>query len=82
MTTSTASTRTSRLAVLGLCLTLTLGACSNLTHQQQRVVSGAAIGAAVGAAGFAVTGGCISCGAAIGTAAGALTGYIVDVANQ
>jgi len=71
-----------RIAALGLCCTLALGACSNLSYTQQRVVSGAVIGAAAGTIGTAVTGGCISCGAAIGTVAGATIGYIVDRANQ
>jgi osmotically inducible lipoprotein OsmB len=77
----TTKTTTSRLAVLGLC-TLLLAGCSSMTHTQQRVVSGAALGAAAGVGVTAATGGCISCGAAIGTAVGAVTGYIVDRANQ
>jgi len=77
----TTTTKTSRIAVLGLCALLLAG-CSGMTHTQQRVVSGAALGAAAGVGVTAATGGCISCGAAIGTAVGAVTGYIVDRANQ
>jgi len=57
---------------------LALAACSNMTNQQQRVVSGAGIGAVGGAAVTGLTGGCVSCGAAIGAAAGGVGGYIVD----
>lgn len=70
-----------RIIALGLCA-LMLGGCSSMTHTQQRVVSGAALGAAAGVGVTAATGGCISCGAAVGTAVGAVTGYIVDRANQ
>jgi hypothetical protein len=74
-------TKTSRIAALGLCALLLTG-CSSMTHTQQRVISGAALGAAAGVGVTAATGGCISCGAAVGTAVGAVTGYIVDRANQ
>lgn len=57
---------------------LLLSACANLNHTEQKVLSGGAIGAAVGAAGTAVTGGCVACGAAIGGAVGAGTGYVLD----
>lgn len=73
--------KTPRIIALGLCA-LMLGGCSNMTHTQQRVVSGAALGAATGVGVTAATGGCISCGAAVGTAVGAVTGYVVDRANQ
>ena len=53
-------------------------ACSNLSETQQRVVTGGAIGTAVGAAGTVMTGGCVACGAAIGGAVGAGTGYVLD----
>ncbi len=57
---------------------LGLGACSNMSNTEQRVLSGGAIGAGVGAAGTALTGGCVACGAAIGGAVGAGAGYIYD----
>jgi hypothetical protein len=57
---------------------LTLSACSGMSGTEQKVVSGGAIGAAVGAVGTAVTGGCVSCGAAIGGAVGAGAGYVKD----
>ena len=57
---------------------LGLGACSGLNKTEQRTLSGGAIGAGVGAAGTALTGGCIACGAAIGGAVGAGVGYIYD----
>lgn len=55
-----------------------LGGCSNLDTTEQRVLSGGAIGAAAGAAGTAITGGCVACGAALGGAVGAGAGYIID----
>lgn len=63
-------------------IVLPLGACANLDTTQQRMLSGAAIGAATGIAGTAVTGGCITCGAAIGTVAGAGAGYVIDQMNR
>lgn len=57
---------------------LALGGCSGMNSTQQKTVSGGAIGAAVGAAGTAVTGGCVACGAAIGGAVGAGAGYLSD----
>lgn len=65
------------MGVLALCV-MSLVACSNMTQTEQRVLSGAGIGAAAGTAGAAMTGGCVSCGAVIGTAVGAGAGYIVD----
>lgn len=59
-------------------LMLSLAACSNLSETQQRVVTGGAIGTAVGAAGTVMTGGCVACGAAIGGAVGVGTGYVID----
>jgi osmotically inducible lipoprotein OsmB len=53
-------------------------ACSGLDSQQQRVLSGGAIGAGVGAAVGAVTGVSILQGPVIGAAAGAAGGYIYD----
>lgn len=55
-----------------------LAGCADMSRQEQRVVSGAAAGTAIGAAGTVLTGGCVACGAAIGGAVGAGTGYIVD----
>lgn len=59
-------------------LIMNLAACSNLSATEQRVVTGGAIGTAVGAAGTVMTGGCVACGAAIGGAVGAGTGYVID----
>lgn len=58
--------------------TLLLSACSNMNDTQQRTLSGAGIGAGVGAATTIMTGGCVSCGAAIGAGVGAAGGYIYD----
>lgn len=70
-----------RVTLAAVCL-ISLGACTNMTHTQQRVVSGAAVGAAAGLGITAATGGCISCGAAVGTVVGAGVGYVIDRANQ
>lgn len=56
---------------------LGLAGCSGMNATQQKTVSGGAIGAGVGAAGAALTGGCTACGAALGGAVGAGTGYIM-----
>lgn len=61
-----------------LAIIISLASCSDMTAQQQRMLSGTAIGAGVGAAGAGVTGGCVSCGAAIGAGAGAAGGYLYD----
>ena len=52
--------------------------CSGMNATQQRTLSGGAIGAGVGVAGTALTGGCIYCGALIGGAVGAGSGYLYD----
>lgn len=57
---------------------LALGACDNMNSTQQRTLSGAGIGAAVGVAGTVLTGGCVACGAAVGGAVGAGAGYVYD----
>ena len=57
---------------------LGLGACSNLDETQQKMLSGGAAGAAIGAVGTVITGGCVACGAAIGGVVGAGTGYVLD----
>ncbi len=63
-----------------LCLVLAsmlaLSACG--TSRTERALSGGAIGAGVGAAGTALTGGSPWAGAAIGGAAGAATGAFTD----
>jgi hypothetical protein len=65
------------IAIACLCV-LAMAGCSNMTRQQQRVLSGAAIGTGVGAAAGALTGGNAVTGAAIGAAAGAGGGYLYD----
>jgi len=59
-------------------LSLVLAGCSGMSSTEQRTLSGGAIGAGVGAAGTALTGGCVACGAAIGGAVGAGAGYLYD----
>ena len=61
--------------VLGV---LAMTGCADMTSQQQRMVSGGAAGAAIGAVGTVMTGGCVACGAAIGGAVGTGAGYVID----
>lgn len=61
-------------AVIMVCLLST--ACENMTNQQQRALSGGAIGAAGGAALGALTGGSPLTGALIGGAGGAAVGAL------
>ena len=72
------SAKTMLAAMALVCLT----ACSGMNKTEQRMLSGAAIGAGVGTVGTAMTGGCVSCGAALGTAVGAGAGYVVDRYNK
>ena len=57
-------------------LALTLAACGDT--RGERALSGGGIGAGIGAAGAAVTGGSPVTGAVIGGAAGAVTGAVTD----
>lgn len=75
-------TNTKRTVPLALVLALGLSGCAGMNSTQQRTLSGGAIGAAAGAAGTAITGGCVSCGAALGGAVGAGAGYITDKADK
>lgn len=55
-----------------------LSGCSNLSHREQRTLTGGAIGAAGGAALGAVTGGSAVMGGVIGGAAGAAVGALTS----
>ena len=67
------------LAVSGLLL----AGCAGMGDTEQRVLTGAAIGAGAGAGLGAVTGGLsIPAGAIIGAGAGAVTGLAVDVLKK
>lgn len=68
-----------RLAVLVL---LALGACSNLSPTEQRVLSGGSIGSAIGIGISIATGGCIPCGGSIGSLLGSGAGYLYDQQAQ
>lgn len=57
-------------------LAASLAACGH--NSGDRALSGAGIGAGVGAAGTVLTGGCVACGAVIGGAAGAATGALTN----
>jgi len=70
--------KTAPLTFTILACVLSLSACSDMSRTQQRTLSGAGIGAGVGAVGTVMTGGCVSCGAAVGAAVGAGGGYLYD----
>jgi osmotically inducible lipoprotein OsmB len=55
-----------------------LAGCAGMTSQQQRILSGGAIGAAGGAAIGAVSGGSAVTGALVGGAVGAVGGALVN----
>jgi hypothetical protein len=66
------------LPVAVLAAVLGLSACAGLDEQEQRVLTGGAIGAATGAVVGAATGGlAVGTGAAIGGAVGAAAGYLL-----
>ena len=68
---------TRAVAIRTTCLVLALamlGGCANLTRQQQRMLSGAGIGAAGGMVLTAATGGSVLAGGLIGAGAGAAVG--------
>jgi len=71
-------TKTSTLGVAATICLLGLASCSDMDNTQQRMLSGGAIGAGVGAVGTVMTGGCVACGAAIGAGVGAVGGYVYD----
>jgi hypothetical protein len=71
-----------RLLVVMIVVVGLIAGCSGMTAQQQRVLSGGAIGAGAGAALGAITGGSVAAGAAIGAAAGAVGGYVYDQTKQ
>lgn len=64
-----------RFTAAALLLT-SLAGCDSMTHQQQRTLSGGAIGAVGGAAITAVVGGPVLLGAAIGAGVGAVGGAV------
>lgn len=65
-----------------LAAALSLAACENMTAQQQRALSGGAIGAAGGAAFGALTGGSAVTGALVGGAGGAAVGALTTPASS
>jgi len=67
---------------IALASTLGLSACSGLNDRDQKMLSGAAIGAGVGVVGTVITGGCVTCGAVIGGAVGTGAGYILHENEQ
>jgi len=61
---------------------LAMTGCANMDTEEQRMVSGGAAGAALGAVGTVMTGGCVACGAAIGGAVGVGAGYLINQMNS
>jgi len=77
--TPSVSLRWAALAASGLLL----AGCAGLNNTEQRVLTGATIGAGAGAGLGAVTGGLsIPAGAIIGAGAGAVTGLAIDALKQ
>ncbi len=70
------------LALLLVFMLWAVAGCSNMTPQQQRALSGGAIGAAGGAVVGTVVGGSPLLGAAVGGAAGAAVGAFWDDINR
>jgi len=71
-----------RISVIILVVACLVAGCAGMSHREQRILSGGAIGAGAGAALGAITGNSIAGGAAIGAAAGALGGLIVDESKR
>jgi len=67
---------------ISLVAALLVVGCAGMTTQQQRTLSGGAIGAGAGAALGAATGGSVAGGAAIGAAGGAVGGYLYDQSKR
>ena len=68
-----------KLQIAGLALVgLVMAGCSGMNTQQQRALSGAAIGTGAGAAIGLLTGGSVVTGAVIGAAAGTAGGLLFD----
>jgi len=63
---------------ISLLLVVSLAGCAGMTDDEQRMVSGGAMGAAGGAVLGAVTGGSALIGAAVGGAAGIAGGALVN----
>jgi hypothetical protein len=82
--TSRTATGPARLSLIALAASgLLLTGCAGMGDTEQRVLTGAAIGAGAGAGLGAVTGGLsIPAGAIIGAGAGAVTGLAVDVLKK
>lgn len=59
-------------------LTVALTACSNMSHREKNVASGAGIGALGGAAVSGLAGGSVGTGALVGAGVGAVGGYLYD----
>lgn len=71
----------SQIAVLAIA-GLSVAGCSGMTEQQQRALSGGAMGAAGGAAIGALSGGSTVAGALIGGAAGTAAGLLYDQSKK
>jgi hypothetical protein len=69
-------------ALILLVAVVTATGCANMTPQQQRALSGGAIGAAGGAAVGAIVGGSPALGAVVGGAVGTATGALWDDINK
>ena len=71
-----------RILLVIIILTGFLTGCAGMSHKQQRVLSGGAIGAGAGAVISVIAGTNIAVGSAIGAGAGAVGGYIYDQSKK
>ncbi|WP_118137149.1 hypothetical protein [Oceanicella sp. SM1341] len=67
-----------RVSVIALLAASAFGLAACGSGSGDRAVSGAGIGALVGGAGSAITGGSVATGAAVGAGAGAVAGAVTD----
>lgn len=68
-------------SIMGVVLLVTVG-CANMTSQEQRALSGGAMGAAGGALFGAIIGGSPAIGAGVGGAIGAAAGALWEDINK
>jgi len=68
--------------VVGISVIFLVNGCANMSNKEERVLLGAGVGAASGAAMTAIAGGHAAVGALGGAALGAGVGYLVDKSKQ
>ena len=69
-------------AMMATLVALVINGCANMTTTEQRTLSGAAIGAAGGAAIAAIADSSVAAGIGIGAGAGAVAGYLYSLSRN